>query len=141
MRQDSRQAMIYHEIMSLLQSPTEPLVLVVTRQGLTMIWTHYYYLLIILPCVSSLHEDLSSNNLFETDYTDELESSGVTTEPSLVVPLRDSLTEVEGIQNIIDISLEDYWRDSGLNDSQSNRTELVSEDVEILRLGEVFTST
>ena len=106
-----------------------------------MIWTHYYYLLIILPCVSSLHEDLSSNNLFETGYTDELESSGVTTEPSLVVPLRDSLTEVEGIQNIIDISLEDYWRDSGLNDSQSNRTELVSEDVEILRLGEVFTST
>ena len=29
--------MIYHEIMSLLQSLTEPLVLVVTRQGLTRI--------------------------------------------------------------------------------------------------------
>ena len=110
-----------------------------------MIW-RLYYLFLIVPCVCSLDEDLSSNNLFKIDSDGDVEPGGLTTEQSLAVTDRDSLLVVEGLQNISDISLENGTDDVlnpiySLYDSQVNRTELDSDDVEILRFAEVLTST
>ena len=113
-----------------------------------MIWRLYYYLFFIIPCVCSLDEDLSSNNLFKIDSDGEVEPGGLTTEQSLAVTDRDSLLVAEGLQNInaSDISLENGTDDVlnpmySLYDSQDNRTELDSDDVEILRFAGVLTST
>ena len=100
-----------------------------------MIWT-LYYLAIIIPCVCSLDEDLSNNNLFKIDSDDEVESDGLTT----LVTERDSLLVTEGLQNISDSFLEN-WTDGGQYDSQDNRTQLDIDDVEILRSGDVLSST
>ena len=99
----------------------------------------------ILPCVFSLDEDLSTNNSLKTDSDGELEPQpgSQTTEQSLAGTDRDYLIEEEeeGLQNISEVFLGN-WTDGVLNpiysieESQDNRTELDSEDVEILRLGE-----
>ena len=114
-----------------------------------MVWA-LCYLVISLPCVYSLDQDLTlaSNNSSNMDYDGELEPQpgGVTTEPSLAITQRESLIEEEGSQNISDIT-GDNWTDGVLNpiysiyESQDNITELDSDDVEILRFGEVLTST
>ena len=120
-----------------------------------MIWT-LYYLVFSLPCVYSLDEDLTlslaSNNSVKIDAEGEPQSQpepgGLTTEHSLGITERESLIEEEeeDSQNISHIFLE-YWTEGVLNpiysiyDSQDNTTELDSDDVEILRFGEVLTST
>ena len=109
----------------------------------------------ILPCVYSLDEDLNltSNNSFQMDADGELEPQpepgDPTTQHSLGITERESLIEEEASQNFTDIFVEN-WTDGVLNpiysiydsqDSQDNTTELDSDDVEILRFGEVLTST
>ena len=108
-----------------------------------MTW-RLYYLVIILPFVCSL-DDLTSNKLFEID--SDGEPGGATTEQSLGITTDiDSLLEEEeeGVQNISDIFVEN-WTDGALKPiyihSQDNGTELDTDDVEILRFGDVLTST
>ena len=135
--------MIYHEIMSLLQSLAGLgwQVSVVAKAGGTMVWT-LHYLVIILPCVYSLDDDLTTNTHGEM----QPGPGGVTTGHSLAITDRESLIEEEGSQNISDI-LVGNWTDGvlmpiySIYDSQDNITELDTDDVEILRFGEVLTST
>ena len=100
-----------------------------------------------IPRVFSLTEDISTNNLFKIDSDAELEPEpepgSLTTEQNLAVTDRDYLIEEEeeGVQNVSEVFLGN-WTDGVLNpiysieESQNNRTELDSDDVEILRLGE-----
>ena len=110
-----------------------------------MIWT-LHYLVIFLPCVYSLDDDLTTDNLFKLYSDSELEPGGVTTEHSPAITDRESLLEEEGSLNISDIQLEN-GTEGVLNpiysifESQDNITELDNYDVEILRFGEVLTPT